>query len=219
MVGPSMPEDQPVTKVLFGDLRPGETPIDDFAGLIPDILTLSELADHEAVNIAKALVDYLRKNKPEKRKRIDFDLAGAKSLHGDMFCDVWKWAGQFRQSDINIPFASKFVRIQDDLHNLLEDLKVWQVDGDAIEQAAWLHHRAVQIHPFLNGNGRWSRLLTNIWLLEKQKTDIDWPKDLAHVSPLRSEYIKALKAADNGDHDPLVELHRRFTPIPSRPVF
>ena len=35
---------------------------------------------------------------------------------------------------------------------------------DLSEQAVLLHHRAVQIHPFENGNGRWSRLLANIWL-------------------------------------------------------
>ena len=34
----------------------------------------------------------------------------------------------------------------------------------AREQAAMLHHQAVAIHPFENGNGRWSGLLANIWL-------------------------------------------------------
>ena len=89
---------------------------------------------------------------------------------------------------------------------------------DAIEQAALLHHGAVQIHPFPNGNGRWSRMLTNIWLLEKQGTIVEWPSDMVQTSPLRSEYITALKAADNGDYAPLVELHRRFIPTPPRPV-
>ena len=35
---------------------------------------------------------------------------------------------------------------------------------DVLEQAVLIHHRAVQIHPFRNGNGRWSRMLSNIWL-------------------------------------------------------
>jgi hypothetical protein len=46
------------------------------------------------------------------------------------------------------------------LHDLACDLAYWQKHWpDTLEQAVHLHHRAVQIHPFPNGNGRWSRLL------------------------------------------------------------
>lgn len=213
-------EDPPVVKVLFGDLIPGETPIDDIGGLkIPGIQTRVQLRVREAENIGLALVDYLQQRRPEKRKRVDFDLDGVRAVHRDMFCDVWEWAGQFRLKDIDsVPFASKFYHIQQRLHDLLEDLKVWPITGDAIEPAARLHHLAVQIHPFPNGNGRWSRLLTNIWLLEKQKNTVDWPDDMTRESPIRNEYITALKAADNGDYNALIALHQRFLPNPPRPV-
>ena len=38
-------------------------------------------------------------------------------------------------------------------------LRFWETNAtfDLLEQAMLLHHRAVQIHPFENGNGRWSR--------------------------------------------------------------
>jgi fido (protein-threonine AMPylation protein) len=216
---PDKPEDRPAVRVLFGDLRPGETPIDDFSGLrVPDIFNLRELAQHETRNIANAVVDYLR---TVERTRIVFDIESVKSVHRDMFCDVWDWAGQFRQKDIDsIPFAFKWALIPDSVHNLLEDAKVWPDTGaDVIEQSAWLHHRAVQIHPFPNGNGRWSRMLTNIWLLERRGTIVEWPPAIGEISPVRADYIKALKAADNGDYGPLTELHRGFTPMPARPVW
>ena len=48
---------------------------------------------------------------------------------------------------------------------LTEDLSCWDQSGMcSLEQATRLHHRAVWIHPFMNGNGRWARLLANIWL-------------------------------------------------------
>jgi fido (protein-threonine AMPylation protein) len=200
-------------------LRPGETPIDDFSGLkIPNIYTLKELSFHEAINIANAIVDYFRQG---DRKRPSFDIEGVKAIHRDMFCDAWEWAGRFRLKDIDsVPFASHFIHIQEHLHNLLEDVKVWDAgSADAIEQAGLLHHRAVQIHPFSNGNGRWSRMLTNVWLLERQQTLVEWPADFGEDSPIRKEYIDALKAADHGDLEPFIALHRRFTPMPARPVF
>jgi hypothetical protein len=98
--GASTPEDRPVVRVLFGDQKPRETPIDDFSGLkVRGISSLRELDFHEAANIANAIVDYLRQG---KRKCIDFGLESARSLHKDMFCDVWDWAGTFRTCDLNI---------------------------------------------------------------------------------------------------------------------
>jgi hypothetical protein len=32
------------------------------------------------------------------------------------------------------------------------------------------------------------------------------------MSPIRGEYLKAVKAADEGDYDLLVGLHERYTP-------
>jgi Fic-DOC domain mobile mystery protein B len=213
--GPGTPEDQPVVRVLFGDLKPGETPIDDFSGLkVRGISTLRELDFHEAINISNAIVDYLRQG---ERKRIDFDLEGVKSVHKDMFCDVWDWAGEFRNRDLNL--GCHWANIQEKLYVLLEDLKVWdRYSHDLIEQASWLHHRSVQIHPFPNGNGRWSRMLANIWLLERQVGIVEWPNAMGETSPVRGEYVEAIRAADKGDYAPLVQLHRQFIPPPPRPV-
>jgi fido (protein-threonine AMPylation protein) len=131
-----------------------------------------------------------------------------------MFGKVWKWAGVFRTHDLNI--GVPWQHIETKLEVLLGNLRAWQ-EGDMplIEQAARLHHQAVFIHPFENGNGRWSRLLASIWQkLHGQKTT-EWPAATSSTHPeesrIREEYLAAIRSADAGDLEALIELHRRYT--------
>jgi len=103
-------------------------------------------------------------------------------------------------------------RIVESLSALLEDLRSWPGFGHPLEtQAVRLHHRAVQIHPFVNGNGRWARLLSNIWLKLHGAPIVAWPDRVSgEVSEIRDEYLAAIRAADAGDHPPLLDLHRRY---------
>jgi len=190
---------------------PGATPIDDISGLkIRSINTLDQLYDVEFENTAKAISKYLA-SKPTKRMA-PFNLNWVKKLHREMFGDVWTWAGKIRQTEKNI--GIKPFQIETSLQNLLNDLVVWQSsDMDLIEQAARLHHRAVFIHPFDNGNGRWARLLANIWLKKNGGIVTVWPEsDMTKgTSKIRDEYLIALKVADNGSNDKLIDIHRRYT--------
>jgi len=188
---------------------PGETPIDDVSGLIPKgVLTRGDLNKVEAVNIAKAMVKYLVGRLDEKAA--PFDFVWFLQLHQEMFGDVWKWAGKLRTSATNIGVSPS--QIETRLYDLTNNLPHWK-DMPLIEQAALLHHEAVFIHPFKNGNGRWSRMLANIWLYRNGHPLTQWPdSSLSEESPIRTEYLAAIKAADNRDYDPLNELHRRHTP-------
>jgi Fic family protein len=79
------------------------------------------------------------------------------------------------------------------------------------EQAARLHHRAVAIHPFANGNGRWSRMLANIWLRRNGARWTEWPEaTIGASSVIRGRYLDALRAADAGDLGPLTAMHAEF---------
>jgi Fic family protein len=83
---------------------------------------------------------------------------------------------------------------------------------DVVEIAARLHHRAVVIHPFINGNGRWSRMLANIYLKQNSLSPTKWNEDLlAKENVHRGDYIRALKQADNGDYAPLIKLQGNLT--------
>lgn len=67
-------------------------------------------------------------------------------------------------------------------------------------QAAWLHHRFAQIHPFQDGNGRVARALASLVFIKAGWFPLTVTRD--H----RERYIDALETADAGDLAPLVNL-------------
>lgn len=68
------------------------------------------------------------------------------------------------------------------------------------------------------GNGRWSRMLGDIWLLRHGGKPIPWPADLNGESPIRDEYLQALRRADDHDLESMLDLCRRLaTPPCERP--
>lgn len=66
-------------------------------------------------------------------------------------------------------------------------------------EAAWLHHRFAQIHPFQDGNGRIARALATLVFVRA-----GW-FPLVVRDRDRAAYISALETADRGDLKPLVE--------------
>ncbi len=191
---------------------PGETPIDISGLKISGVKNRQELSVVEAENVRKAIVKYLGGSLT--RRTAKFDLTWMLKLHREMFGDVWKWAGEVRTADLNL--GSSWHQVTAQLHNLCADLIYWETHWpDVVEQAAHLHHHAVQIHPFLNGNGRWARLLANIWLKLHKLPLTEWPEDaIGMTSVIRDDYLAAIRAADLGDFAPLIELHRRFAAEP-----
>ena len=66
---------------------------------------------------------------------------------------------------------------------------------------------------FSNGNGRWARMLANIWLKSRRQPITAWTEEaIGSKSVIRDEYIAAIRAADEGDEWGLKKLHQRFTP-------
>ncbi len=191
----------------------GETPLDDISGLkIKSVRTRNALHAVEAENIRGVVIKYMSA-KPTGRQA-SFSLNWLKKLHEEMLGRVWTWAGEFRNRDLNLGVPPN--QIETRLYSLLGDLEFWEQNKTPmIEQATLLHHRAVAIHPFLNGNGRWSRMLANIWLVLHDHPPTDWPEDtLGDESTIRQEYLVAIRSADGGDYAPLIKLHQRFTPEP-----
>jgi len=174
------------------------------------VRTRAELAVVEANNVQKAFSKYLTA-KPSRRLA-PFTLKWSLKLHREMFGTVWTWAGEMRKTDLNI--GEPWGQVEGLLFSLLKDLRLW-ADGELtmLDQAVLLHYRAVAIHPFHDGNGRWSRLLANIWLRQHDSPVTLWPAQVGSKSPIRDEYVDAIHKADSGDLGPLTELHRRFTPV------
>lgn len=65
-------------------------------------------------------------------------------------------------------------------------------------QAAWLHHRFTQIHPYQDGNGRVARVLASLVLIKA-----DWFPMVVNRDD-RSRYIESLEVADEGNLRSLV---------------
>ncbi len=88
----------------------------------------------------------------------------------------------------------------------IERLLAWHMDHDeqdvcAEVEAAWIHHRFTQIHPFQDGNGRIARALTGAVFL-KAGYLVLVIRDEEH----RERYLDALESADRGEFKPLVDL-------------
>lgn len=183
----------------------GATPIDDISGLkIAWVKTQADLNSVEAENISTAVEKYLLKS---NRSHLEwFNLTSLQNIHKDMFCDVWDWAGLFRTTQ-TIPGVRPF-QIASSLVDLCNDVLYWINTGAEItlvEQAARIHHRLVFIHPFQNGNGRFSRLVADRYLKTWMCPFPKWPVDIHRDSKIREQYIFSLKSADLGDYGQLVD--------------
>src|SRR5258706_6559983 len=71
------------------------------------------------------------------------------------------------------------------------------------DEAAWLHHRFTQIHPFQDGNGRIARALASLVFIREGYFPLLINRDTG------AEYIQALGKADNVDLQPLIDLFSR----------
>jgi Fic-DOC domain mobile mystery protein B len=126
-----------------------------------------------------------------------------------MFGSVWDWAGQVRRTDKSIG-VDKF-SIRTEVRKLVDDARYWR-DNDVYvpdEIAVRFHHRLVWIHPFPNGNGRHARMMADLIVKQAGLTPFSWGgASLIATSELRTEYISALRKADQGDITPLMEFAR-----------
>lgn len=186
------------------------TPIEDLSDLkLNWIQTQKELNQVESENILAAMRKYLLKavGPPDKW----FNVVTLNKIHHAMFCDVWTWAGKFRTTQTSI--GIKPYQIVEALENLCQDVKYWNISEsnlDLIEQAAQIHHRLVLIHPYSNGNGRFSRLIADRYLKAWKSPFPSWPIDITKDGKCRKNYITALKKADEGDYTALISFMKQY---------
>lgn len=175
--------------------------------VIPDHLTQqAELNAWEAGNIAEIPL-WLSKKKLTLELLLTLDFI--KKLHLKMFGKTWEWAGAFRKTELNL--GVEYSKISTELTQTIEDVKFW-IKNETFtfdEIAARFHHKLVFIHPFPNGNGRFSRLYTDLFLKIKNCLPFSWgKKNLIKSTEDRKKYIHALQAADRHDYSELVEFVR-----------
>lgn len=92
-------------------------------------------------------------------------------------------------------------QVASEMDRLIELHHKHLAEGVAPEvEAAWLHHRFSQIHPFQDGNGRVCRALASFVLIRAGLFPLVVTRDD------KSKYLDALVTADGGDLKPLVDL-------------
>ncbi len=150
------------------------------------------LREHlEATNNAKAFD--LMEDIAKKKRTIDHVVI--QQIHEAITAGILEDAGKYRTKNVRItgstktpPEWSKIIKLMDELIE-----KIAQYKKHPIETAAFLHHRFVEIHPFIDGNGRVVRLLTNLYLIAKGYPPIVLKKEN------RGIYYRFLRAADAGN--------------------
>lgn len=191
---------------------PGATPLseEEKQGLIPSYINNhSELNEAEQANIIPARVWAMGKNHKNLLSDEFF-----KKLHKRMFKDVWKWAGKHRRSSKNI--GVDWHNITTEIQKLCDDVNYWIKNStySCDEIGARFHHRLILIHPFSNGNGRHSRLVTDLLLKQNGQQVFSWgaltygEEVGSKNDPTRKEYLASLREADNKRFDSLIRFCR-----------
>lgn len=182
-------------------------------GLRLPVLTRAELNRAEAENISRAM-SWLFFSRLRLRPESVTREAWLRRLHARMYDQVWTWAGQYRTTGRNL--GVPYWQIRMDMRNLEADASAWLADTSAArygddECAIRFGYRLVVIHPFPNGNGRWSRLASDALIVALGRSRFTWGgASLTEPGILRRDYISALQAADTaGDYEPLLAFSRR----------
>ena len=194
---------------LSTNLTPGNTPIspEEQAELIPNLATQEELNQWESENILEARIWALGER--QIKQSDPFSEPYIRDLHRRMFFRTWKWAGSYRRSEKNIGVLVQEIRNR--LPALLGNARFWVQNNtyEIDEIAVRVHHEEVWIHPFPNGNGRHARLLADVIAVKFGRPEFSWgQKNLVAAGPVRDAYLKALKAADNGEIQELLSFSR-----------
>jgi Fic-DOC domain mobile mystery protein B len=191
---------------LFDEDDEANTPLEaeEREQLIPSYITLRrELNEAEQINIADA-AKWLA-----SRRRDVLDEKFLRNLHTRMFGKVWKWAGSYRTTPRNIGVEAW--RIPMDVAQAIDDAKFWVANGtySPDEIAVRFSHRLVAIHPFPNGNGRFSRMVGDLLVQQLGQSRFSWGSaNLVDPNETRKAYVAALRAADAHDLEPLIAFAR-----------
>lgn len=155
----------------------------------------------EAINHEKAILfldDLVKDNEPISEWNI-------KNIHQLILKDIDNEnAGRYRKENVTIKGATHippdYLKVPELMEKLILTYNTWN-EYHPIIQAALLHGELVKIHPFVDGNGRTSRLLMNLVLMNNGYNPVIIKKES------RLKYYEALdKAHTTGDYTDFVKL-------------
>jgi len=156
-----------------------------------------EAKDHfEALNFLSDLVEH--------DKQHTFSEVLIRQLHELIMQKTdQEWAGKYRSANVIIGGSDHTPPEAIEVPKKMRDLILWIKNNkkilDPIELAAMVQHKLVYIHPFFDGNGRTSRLVMNLFLMQEGYPLVTVLKND------RGKYYSVLDKADKGNYAPLVQ--------------
>jgi len=164
-------------------------------GLVPKGKTIREI--NEAKN-HKLAINFINNYKG------DLDELFILKLHAAILKDISeRFAGKYREtsvrifkSDTNFPDASKVPQL---VKNLVYWYKINKNKMHPFEIAILFSTKFVSIHPFIDGNGRASRLIMNFLL---KKKSYPW---INIYMKQRTDYLKAIRQANDENYKLILE--------------
>lgn len=125
---------------------------------------------------------------------------------------VYEWAGRYRSVNMSkAEFHFAAAHLIPRLMQALEDkfLSVYMPckgmgDAQLIDALAKVHIEFILIHPFREGNGRLSRLLANIMVLQAGQPMLDF----SYMDENKQEYFAAVQAGLD-DYEPMKAIFRQ----------
>ena len=160
------------------------------------------LKDHLEARSHKEALDYVYELiGKDKRNTISEMLI--RSLNQIVMRDMDKeWAGKYRNSLVLIGGVDhkppEAIDVPDMMRKLVGWFNVNRKKLHRVELASILHHKLVSIHPFFDGNGRTSRLMMNVILMQAGIPLVTILKND------RKRYYRTLNEADKGNYRPFV---------------
>lgn len=148
------------------------------------------LKDHlEAKN------DYDAFNMITENKRMKITGETIKRIHELVTRGIMKDGGKYRTINMKITGGQTSTPDYNNLTQIMSEYikNIRNVKLDPIKKAAYIQHGLLRIHPFVDGNGRVARLLTNLYLIKQGYPPIIIKKEDTH------KYYRVLQEADNGD--------------------
>ena len=155
----------------------------------------------EAINHEKAIL-YLDDLVKDKEPITEWNI---KNIHQLILKEIDNEnAGRYRKENVTIKGAThippEFIKIPELMEKLILNYETWNRHHPII-QAALLHGELVKIHPFIDGNGRTSRLIINLDLMNHGYNPVIIKKEN------RLEYYEVLdKAHTTGDYTDFIKL-------------
>ncbi len=166
--------------------------------LIKDVHT-SLFYDNIAMGEFLSNAEYGMRNAESQKENLfipQSEIRNPKSSHGSYRCENIHTI----LPDGSIHYFTSYSRIPEELCNLI----AWYMKNKdtlhPVELAARVHHGLLAIHPFADGNGRVSRLIMNMILMQKGYTPA-----IIRITD-KAEYLEALYRADRGDCDMLISI-------------